>query len=81
MLAGDITYVEVCTSGAHNVVYLVEDNIGLGVFTGTLPPFFNDACVVTKAFEIDVGAIECNEGRGKEFKAQCKGMGWQANVP
>ena len=68
MLAGDIACVEVCTGGAHDVMYAAEDDVGLGIFARSFPPSFDDTCVVTKTLEVGVGAIEPDEGRGKEFE-------------
>jgi hypothetical protein len=71
VLTGDVTGIEVCSCVLNNVMYMPEDTVGLGVFTGTFPPSFDDACVVTVAFEVVGGAVEENEDTGEEFKGNC----------
>ena len=62
---------EMGTSGVCNVMYLTEDDIGLGIFARALPPSFDDTSVVAEALEVAVWAIQCDEGGSEEFKANC----------
>jgi hypothetical protein len=52
-------------------MYSPEDDIGLGIFAGALPPPFDDPCVVAIALEVGIWAVQCDKGPYEEFKGDC----------
>ena len=68
MFTGDVSCVKVCSGGLRDVMYAAEDNVGLRVPAGALPPAFDDSCVVTVAFKVEIWAIDDDQGADEKFE-------------